>query len=175
MPRIVKSWEPETRRYIAENLFCPVCGNTTAFGLDMRLKYNVTSHPQGLEIGLSKDRTDKLTKALAKNLWKILDNGFEKEKPRIICANCGEKDQVDMHERYVQLCWESGCPGCWWCGEYIQESEVLENCQSCIVSRHGTVDEDDCYNTCEVYETGLEQVRAHYGLTLDGIKRDLGY
>ncbi len=116
MPRIVKSWEPEVRRYISENLFCPMCGNTIAFGLEMRLKYNVESLPQGLEVGLSKDLTNKLTKALAKNLWKILDNGFENDKPRIICANCGDRYGVDMHERYVQACWESGCPGCWWCG-----------------------------------------------------------
>ena len=175
MPRIVKSWEPEVRRYISENLFCPMCGNTIAFGLEMRLKYNVESLPQGLEVGLSKDLTNKLTKALAKNLWKILDNGFENDKPRIICANCGDRYGVDMHERYVQACWESGCPGCWWCGEYIEESEILECCQNCIVDHHGNIDDDDCYNTCENYESGLEQVRAHYGLTLDGLKRDMGY
>ena len=175
MPRIVKSWEPEVRRYISENLFCPMCGNTTAFGLALRLKYNVENRPQGFEVALSKERTDKLTKALATNLYKILDNGFENDKPRIICANCGDKHSVDMHERYVQVCWESGCPGCWWCGEWIDKSEVAEYCQNCIVARHGSVDEDDCYNTCEHYESGLEQVRAHYGLTLDGLKRELGY
>ena len=175
MPRIVKSWEPETRRYISENLFCPICGNTTAFGLDMRLKYNVENHSQGLELALSEKRTAKLTDALANNLYKILDNGFEHDKPRIVCANCGDKYGIDMHERYVQMCWESGCPGCWWCGEWMEKSEVIDYCQSCIEARRCKVNEDDCYNSCEHFDSGLEQVRAHYGLTLDGLKRDLGY
>ena len=175
MPRTIKTWEPETRRYISENLFCPSCGNTTAFGLDLRLKYNVESLSQGLEISLSKDRTEKLTKALAKNLPRILDSGFENDKPKIICANCGDKYGIDMHERYVQVCWESGCPGCWWCGEWLEKTVVMQTCHNCIVDRQGKVDEDDCYSTCEHYEAGLEQVRNHYGLTLEKLKTDMGY
>lgn len=175
MSREAKSWAPEERRYISENLFCPLCGNTTAFSLDMRLRHEVKSHPQGLEVSLHKGRTEKLTKALARNLWKILDKGFEDDKPRIICANCGDKDHVDMHERLVQVCWESGCPGCWWCGEWLEKSELIETCQNCIMERHGKVNEDDCYSICPHYESGLEQVRSHYGLTLDELKRNLGY
>ena len=175
MPRQVKSWEPEARRYVADNLICPYCGNTNAFGIDLKIKHELEMSPQGLAVGLSKIHSDKLTRALAKNLWKILDKGFEDDKPRIICANCGESDGVDLHERLMEICWQTGCPGCFWCGQWLEKSEVIETCHNCIVDRLGNVDEDVCYNSCEHFESGLEQVRIHYGLTLEGLKRDMGY
>ena len=175
MPRTPKTWEPEARRYIADNLICPFCGNTNAFSIDLKIKHDLTMRPEGVEVGLSKVHTDKLTKAMAKNLWKILDKGFEDGNPKIICANCGESDGVDLHERLINVCWQTGCPGCWWCGEWMEKKDVIETCHNCIVDRLGKVDEDVCYNSCEHFESGLEQVQAHHGLTLEGLKRDMGY
>ena len=175
MPRTVKSWEPEARRYVADNLICPFCGNTNAFSIDLKIKHDLTMRQEGVEVGLSKDHSDKLTKALAKNLYRIIEKGCEEGRPRVICANCGESDGIDMHETLINICWQTGCPGCWWCGEWMEKKDVIETCHNCIVDRLGKVDEDVCYNSCEHYESGLEQVRAHYGLTLEGLKRDMGY
>lgn len=175
MPRAVKSWEPEARRYIADNLICPFCGNTNAFSVDLKIKHDLKNHTEGVEIGLSKVHSDKLTKALSRNLSRMVERGYDQGRPSIRCANCGESDGVDMHESLINVCWQVGCPGCWWCGEWMEKSDLIETCHNCILDRLGKVDEDVCYNECEHSESGLEQVQNHYGLTLDGLKRDMGY
>ncbi len=175
MPREIKTWPPESRRYISENLLCPQCGNTTAFAMDLRLKHLVEPNPQGLEISLSQAPTQKVLNALARNLWRVLDKGSEVCRPRIQCANCGEMDYLDLHERILDTCWQIGCPGCWWCGNWIEEDSVLELCRQCVIDREGKIDSDDCYSLCPNYDSGLGEVRNHYGLSLDQIKHDLGY
>lgn len=82
---------------------------------------------------------------------------------------------MDLHERAMDICFNSGCPGCWWCGEYIEKEEVVQLCSDCIISKEGQVDLEDCEYACPNYDYGLEGVRQHHGLTLEEMKRDLGY
>lgn len=175
MSRIPRVYPPETRRYIADNLLCTCCGNTTSFTIDLRLKHSVSLRPDGLEVGIDQVPTGKLLKALQTNLHRIVDKGLNEDKPVIRCGNCGEAEAVDLHERAMDICFNSGCPGCWWCGEYIEKEEVVQLCSDCIISKEGQVDLEDCEYACPNYDYGLEGVRQHHGLTLEEMKRDLGY
>ncbi len=175
MARAVRIYPPEERRYLAENLLCPSCGNTTAFAMDLRLRHRVDIQPGGMEIGLDKVPTTKLLRALQQNLHKVLDKGFLEEKPKISCANCGDNESVDLLERVMDTCWNSGCPGCWWCGQYISEEQVLELCSDCITSKDGEITHETCEYACPHYDYGLDEVRTHYGLTLEGLIQNLGY
>ena len=175
MPRVVRIYPPEERRYLAENLLCPSCGNTTAFAMDLRLRHSVDIQTGGLEVGLAPVPTQKLLKALEQNLHKVLDKGFLEEKPKISCANCGDNESVDLLERVMDTCWNSGCPGCWYCGQYISEEQVLEFCSDCITSNDGEVTTETCEYSCPHYDYGLTEVMSHYGISLEGLKQNLGY
>ncbi len=175
MPREIKIYPPEVRRFVSGNLLCPSCGNTTAFRMELRLRHSLQIHPKGLEISLDQIPTKKLLKALALNLHKVLDKGFYEDKPRIACANCGETDSIDLQERVMDTCWNSGCPGCWWCGSYIDKEELVNLCSDCITNKDGQVTEETCECGCPHYDYGLEEVRSHYGITMEGLLRDLGY
>ena len=175
MARAAKVYPPEERRYLAENLLCPSCGNTTAFAMDLRLRHSVDIQPGGLEIGLDKVPTTKLLRALQQNLHKVLNKGFLEDRPKISCANCGESESIDLLERVMDTCWNSGCPGCWWCGNYIDKTELVELCTECIISKDGEVTLEDCECACPHYDYGLTEVMNHYGISLEGLKQDLGY
>ena len=175
MARAPRIYPPEERRYIADNLICTVCGNTTGFSIDLRLRHSLSIRPGGLEIGLDRVPTEKLLKALQKNLYKVLDKGIYEDKSVIRCGNCGEAESVDIHERAMDACWNSGCPGCWWCGNFIEEKEVRELCSDCLISRNGEVDLETCEYGCPHYDYGLGAVRDHYGFSLEDLKNDLGF
>ena len=175
MTREIKVYPPELRRFISGNLLCPSCGNTAAFNMDLRLRHSLQINSIGLESSLDKVPTAKLLQALSQNLYKVLDKGFYEDKPKISCANCGETDYIDLLERVLDTCWNSGCPGCWWCGNWMDKEELLELCRECVISRNGEITLDDCGYGCPNSDHGLEQVRAHYGITLEDIKQDLGY
>ena len=175
MARAVRIYPPEERRYLAENLLCPSCGNTTAFAMDLRLRHSVDIQPGGLEVGLAPVPTTKLLRALQQNLHKVLDKGFLEEKPKISCANCGDNESVDLLERVMDTCWNSGCPGCWYCGNFIEQDQLVEMCSDCIISRDGQVTLEDCEYSCPNTDYGLDEVRTHYGLTLEGLIQNLGY
>ena len=175
MPREIKVYPPEVRRFISENLLCPACGNTSAFMMDLRLRHSLQIQSKGLEVSLDRVPTEKILKALALNLHKVLDKGFYEDKPRIACANCGETDYIDLLERVMDTCWNSGCPGCSWCGSYIEKEELVNLCSDCITSKDGEVTTETCECGCPNYDYGLDEVRNHYGITLEGLKQDLGY
>ena len=175
MAREPRIYPPEKRRFLVDNLCCLTCGNTEAFSIDMRLRHQVKLGPGGLEIGLDKVPTAKLLKALKQNLYKVLDKGIYEDKPRIQCANCGQSESVDMVERVLDTCWNSGCPGCWYCGNFLDEDYVRELCADCIISKDGQVNQEDCEYSCPNSDYGLTEVMAHYGFSLEELKEQLGY
>jgi hypothetical protein len=132
-------------------------------------------HSGGLEVCLDKVPTKKLFNALTLNLYKILDKGFYEDKPQITCANCGDRDYVDLLERVMDSCWNNGCHGCWWCGNYIEKEELIDLCTDCITSKEGEVNHETCEYGCPHSDHGLGEVMSHYSITLEGLKQELGY
>ncbi len=175
MPREIKIYPPEVRRFISGNLLCPSCGNTSAFMMDLRLRHSLQIQSKGLEVSLDRVPTEKILHALALNLHKVLDKGSYEDKPRISCANCGESESIDLVERVMDTCWNAGCPGCWYCGNFIEKDQLVEMCSDCIISRDGQVTLEDCECACPHYDYGLTEVMSHYGISLEGLKQNLGY
>lgn len=175
MARPAKIYSPDQRRNVPGNLLCPSCGNTTAFVMDLRLRHSLSIQPSGLEIGLDRVPTEKLLKALQKNLHKVLDRGFLEEKPTISCANCGDNETVDLLERVMDSCWNAGCPGCWYCANFLDEETVRELCGDCLISTDGKVDAEHCEYGCPNFDYGLGDVRDHYGFSLADLKTELAF
>ena len=65
--------------------------------------------------------------------------------------------------------------GCWHCGNWIDEEELLDLCTECITDKKGQITEDDCDGLCPNSDFGLREVMWHYNLTLQKIKQNLGY
>ena len=143
--------------------------------MDLKLRHRLISKPEGIEIGLDPVPTGKLLKALERNLYRVVDKGLLEDKPKISCANCGELDSVDLLERVLDTCWNSGCPGCWWCGQFIDEETVHELCSECLISRNGKIDAEYCECSCPHFDYGLESVRSHYGFSIEDLKTELGF
>ena len=174
MARDARYFEPHERRYVENNLFCPFCGNTHAFSIDLRLRHKVECQAGQLSVSLEK-RIKKVLHAIESNISKIIDKGFDRGKPVIKCANCNNDECVDLQERILDWCWQMGCPGCFYCGSWIEEEYLKELCSECIIERNGKIKEEDCSSLCLNYDDGLVQVRDHYGITLQELKEDLGY
>ena len=175
MARAARIYEPDERRLFSDNLQCVQCGNTTSFSIALRLRHKVEVTSAGMEIGLDKAKTEKVLSALQRNLYKVLDGGFYRDNPRIHCANCEEGETVDMVERILDVCWNQGCGGCWYCGNFIEKDVLIDTCTDCLVQNEGKINEEDCYYSCPHYDEGLAQVREHYGITLEGLRKQLGY
>ena len=164
--RQVKYYPPESRRYLKENLQCIYCGNTTAFFIDLRLRHQVTIQPDSSILVESSKTTEKVFHSIADNVDTALEH--------IHCANCKEQG-VDIQERLLDYCWQTGCPGCDVCGNYIDKDELIETCTECIHEHQGSITEEDCAYQCTHYDNGLEEVRRYYDITLEELKRDAGY
>ena len=175
MRTINKTWEPEDRRYVEGNLQCQWCGNTTGFSIDMKLKHEVALSSSGLIVGLNSDKQKRIEKSLSSNIHRIVDKYHETGREIVKCSNCDTSEGVDFQERIIDYCWQMGCPGCWHCGEYIEEEEVRSLCSECIREREGRIDEDDCSIICPHYYQGLSEVGERYGLDLEKLKREQGY
>ena len=119
MTRTPRVYAPDERRFLVDNLLCLSCGNSHAFSLDLRLRHQVKISPGGMDIGLDNVPTAKLLEALRLNLHKVVDMGFLEDKPRIRCANCGQLDSIDLLERVLDTCMNENCPGCWFCGSFL--------------------------------------------------------
>ena len=175
MRTTVKTWEPETRRYVDGNLQCLWCGNTTGFSIEMKLKHKVDLTETNLVVGLDDWRRDKIEKSLTANINRIIDKYHETGEEIVKCANCETAEGVDSQERIIDYCWQMGCPGGWHCGNYIDEDEVRSLCTECINDKEGNIAEDDCSMICPHYDFGLSNVREHYGIEFDELKREQGY
>jgi len=172
--RPVTVFEPEDRRYVENNLFCSSCGNTHQFSIDLKLRHQVEGLTSGLSVNLEEHQARKVFQAIQTNLERMVDRSIENALGIFKCANC-DNGELDFHERLLEICLWTGCPGCWWCGEWMDEEEVIELCSECIKSKQGQIDEDDCFNVCPHFDFGLDEVRRHYGLTFKKLKSDLGY
>ena len=172
--REVKYYPPEKRRYFEDNLQCSYCQNTTTFYFNVRLRHKITCLDTGqLSVELDRKITERLSKSFERNIVNLIDKSIY-GRQIIKCANC-EDGIVDMQERLLDNCWNLGCPGCDVCANYIEESELREYCLECITEKKGCINEDECNYICPHYDDGLEQVRVHYGITLNDLKGELGY
>ena len=175
MRRSPRIYEPEERRYTENNLQCHWCGNTTGFSIDLRLKQGVEVVGEGLIVELSQNRRDRLERSLSSNILQIISKAQDSGKEILKCTNCGDGEGVDLQERIIDFCWQTGCPGCWHCGLYIDEEEVRFLCSECIREKEGAIDENDCQMVCPHYDFGLGQVRDHYNMRLEDLKEEQGY
>ena len=141
----------------------------------MKLKNEVQTSSTGLIVGLNRNRQKKIEKSLSSNIYRIVDKYHETGKEIVMCSNCEMSEGVDFQERIIDYCWQMGCPGCWHCGFFIDVEEVQTLCSECIRERKGNIDEDDCSTICPNYDQGLSEVREHYGLDLEELKREQGY
>ena len=125
--RKVKIYEPHDRRYVENNLYCHSCGNVNQFSVDLKLKYNVESSPNGLLFNLESTRTKRILQAIEDNIYQMLERSYNREKPIFRCANC-HNATFDFHEHVLESCYYLDCPGCWHCGNYIDmETEYHNN------------------------------------------------
>jgi len=172
--REIKYYPPEKRRYVENNLQCYDCGNSNAFFIDLRLRHDVVVHPGGfLEVSLD-PRIQKQIKNIEDHLWQIVARAHHSPKQFIHCANC-EDGSLYIQEQILEWCWQTGCPGCSTCGNYISETEVRDFCSSCISQRDGQIEEEDCLVSCPYFEEGLGAVRDYHSISWEELKRELGY
>jgi len=78
-------------------------------------------------------------------------------------------------ERTVDACLNAGCPGCWYCANFLDEETVRELCGDCLISADGKVDAEHCEYGCPNFDYGLGDVRDHYGFSLEELKSELGF
>ena len=176
MQRKVKYYPPEARSFSYNNLQCIYCGNTSAFFTNLKLKHELTVDESGsLIVELNRKKTERLMESISNNIWNMVDNAQMNGKEVFHCANCEEAEGVDMQTRLLDYCWQTGCPGCDICGNYISEKDLKEICTDCIISRGGKIDPEDCVYSCDYYDYGLEQVYNHYDTSLDDLLEELGY
>ena len=175
MSRTPRIYNPDERRFLEENLYCSFCGNAEAFTINLKLKHQLTPVSEGLKIELYGPYTDKVLKVISNNVDRILERAWDKGKPVFHCANCGEGEGLDLQGRVLDYCSNNCCPGCFSCGSYIEESEVVELCSQCIQEKEGAIEEDDCMYMCPWYDSGLLEVLDHYEITLKDLKEKLGY
>jgi len=177
MNRTLKYYAPEERRYgVTNNLQCLYCGNSTAFYMDLRLRHQLDVRPDGLiAVELNRRLSQRVFTAIAQNIRAIIDTSKMMDREVVHCANCQDGEALDFQERLLDWCWQTGCPGCEVCGEYIPEAEVTAYCAECIHEHEGFVTEDDCHCRCPHHDDGLLGVLEHYGRTLEELIGELGY
>lgn len=156
---------PENRRSVEKNLYCPYCGNTNQWQIDLRLMHSAILESGGISVTIDEVRTKKVLTAINRHIDRMVFLSSDSNKPFLHCANCNNA-ALDMHEQMLEMCYNTGCPGCFHCGQWIDEQTVRDTCSSCIADNFGQVDEDFCFSMCPHYDYGLEEVRQHYSITL---------
>jgi hypothetical protein len=162
---------PDERRDVANNLFCHYCGNTNQWQMDVRVRHLATVQSEGIVYEFDKMKVDKLINAVERNVVRMLERSNDRIRPLFHCANCGNAE-LDTHENAVETCGYTGCPGCFSCGNFIDEDEMRELCIACITDNCGEVDEEFCFNQCPYFDYGLADVRQHYKVTLDDLIKE---
>jgi len=174
MSRTVRIYNPEERRFLEDNLYCTYCGNAAAFQIDLKLKHLLKSESGCISVELLKSYSDRVMNVIAKNVDKLLEKGWE-GKPQFRCANCDESQSLDLQGRVYDYCSYNFCPGCFTCGIWIEKDDLINMCTECITDKDGAIEDEDCVYNCPNYDNGLTEVMDHYDLSLDIIKKDLGY
>ncbi len=174
--RASRYYSAEERQYGPHVLQCAYCGNTTAFYVDLRLKYSAEVIPDGqLALGLDEITTKEQLQKLAQQIEPMIDKAIYQDQPIIFCANCHQAHGIDLQERLLDHCRQLGCPGCAVCGQYLPEDEVCDICTRCIQDHNGRISEEDCFSSCPYFTDGLLEVLQHYGHSLADLKQELGY
>ncbi len=164
----VKTYDPEQRRFIEDNFYCGFCGNTNQWQIDVKLRHIVECLSDGFSVSLDEKRAKRISTAIQGFIQRSLDEN------RFRCANCGNTE-IEYHFYYLESCWNTDCPGCFHCGNYIEKEMLIDICEDCISKHNGNITEDDCFTLCEHHDFGLSEVRDHHGVTLEDLKRGLGY
>ena len=164
----VKTYNPEQRRFIEDNFYCGFCGNTNQWQIDVKLRHIVECLSDGFSVSLDEKRAKRIANAIQGFIRRSLDEN------RFRCANCGSTE-IEYHFYYLESCWNTDCPGCFHCGNYIEKEMLIDICEDCISKHNGNITEDDCFTLCEHHDFGLSEVRYHYELSLESLKRGLGY
>jgi len=172
--REIKTYDPAMRRDLQDNLYCPYCGNTHQWKIDIRLKHNIQRSSEGYIVELDETMAQRLLTAISRNIGRMLDRSVEREHPFFHCGNCGNAE-LDRYGLMIDACYSMGCPGCFHCGQYIDECDLHEACVACIRDNSGNVDEDFCFSSCPHYDYGLEEVRQHYSISLEELIDEAGY
>jgi hypothetical protein len=141
--------------------------------MDIRVKHIITINAEALTCEIDRDKSYRLLNAIERNVSRMLWLSNENVRPMFRCGNCGNAE-LDTHENVLETCYNVGCPGCFSCGNYIDEDEMRDLCYSCIADNAGEVDDEFCFNQCPYYDYGLEEVRQHYNVTLAELSRDAG-
>ena len=162
---------PGERREVPGNLFCHYCGNTNQWQMDIRIRHLVNNNGDSITIEIDRTKADRLINAVERNMVRMLERSNDRIRPLFHCANCGNAE-LDTHENAIETCGYTGCPGCFSCGNFIDEDEMRELCSACISDNAGEVDEEFCYNQCPWFDYGLEDVRQHYKVTLDDLIKE---
>jgi hypothetical protein len=174
MSRTVRIYNPEERRFLENSLYCSYCGNSNAFNIDLRLKHVLKVESGNITVELLKSYSDRVMNVIKNNVDKLLEKGWE-GKPRFRCANCEESQSLDIQGRVYDYCSYNFCPGCFTCGIWIEKDDLINMCTECITDKDGAIEDEDCVYNCPNYDNGLTEVMDHYDLSLDIIKKNLGY
>jgi len=167
-------YQPEDRRSIERNLYCPYCGNTNQWQIDVRLWHDVRLEFGGISVALDADRTHRVLSRVECHIDRMASLSSDSKRPFLHCANCSNA-ALDMHEQMLEMCYNTGCPGCFHCGNWIDEDDLRESCLACIRQNNGEVDDEHCFTMCPHYDYGLEEVRQHYAITLQELISAAGY
>ncbi|MFQ6609614.1 MAG: hypothetical protein ACE5D7_02320 [Fidelibacterota bacterium] len=127
----LKLYEPEQRSVNEYGLYCYHCGNTTQWQIDLRLRHTVECLDSGIAVKLDEKQTSKILRAIEHNLPDMLGKANDADKTVFECANC-QNSWLDFHQRVIESCVWNGCPGCFHCGNWITEDELIETCSECI-------------------------------------------
>ena len=174
MSRTIRIYSPEERRFLEDSLYCTYCGNSNAFQIDLKLKHLLKSESGCVSVELLKSYSDRVMNIIKNNVDKLLEKGFE-GKPRFRCANCNEDQSLDLQGRVYDYCSYNFCPGCFTCGIWIEKDDLINMCTECITEKEGEVEDEDCIYNCPNYDNGLSEAMDHYSLSLQEIKKNLGY
>ena len=174
MSRTTRIYNPEDRRFLEDSLYCSYCGNSNAFNIDLKLKHVLKVESGNITVELLKSYSDRVMNVIKNNVDKLLEKGWE-GNPRFRCANCNEDESLDLQGRVYDYCSYNFCPGCFTCGIWIQKDDLINMCNECITEKEGTIDDEECVYNCPNYDNGLTEVMDHYDLSLDIIKKNLGY
>jgi hypothetical protein len=118
MPRTLRTYEGNNRRYIDNNLMCTWCGNTCSFNIDLKLDSIITVKNGQIEISLCKSNTKETLNVIKENMDDLVEKCYNGEDKTFYCANCDQSETIDYQDRILDYCNSSACPGCFHCQNY---------------------------------------------------------
>ncbi|MBN2355251.1 hypothetical protein JXO59_04020 [candidate division KSB1 bacterium] len=93
-------YQPEDRRIVERNLYCPYCGNTNQWQIDLRLWHEVELESGSLTLALDESKTTRILSAIERHIDRMVFLSSDRNKPFLHCANCSNA-ALDMHEQML--------------------------------------------------------------------------